>query len=114
MGRHTRNVPDDFNPEDHPPHLQWATDPAGRRYWIQGGPTFGGNLLTDALRAIFSRKPAPTEVGGVVIVTRVEGDERTKVFVLHCSTLDEARAKAISLAGEIEAGTFQEQPPHGA
>jgi hypothetical protein len=110
---HTRDVPDDLDREA--PHLQWATDPAGRRYWIQGGPSYGGNPLTGLIKAFFSRerRPPHIEVGGVVMVTRVEGEQRIEVFEWHCSTLEEARAKAISLAGEIEAGTFQEQT-HGA
>ncbi len=111
----TGTVPDDVNPEDYPPHLQWATDPAGRRYWIQGVPSFGFNPLVSVVKSLFSRTKAPAtiEVGGVVMVTRVEGEQRTDVFELHCSTLDEARAKAVSLAGEIEAGTFKEQPTRG-
>lgn len=47
----------------------------------------------------------------MVTVERVEGDERSDVFMLHCETLDEARAQAVSLAEQIEAGTFREQPP---
>lgn len=100
----------DFNPEDYPPHLQWATDPTGRRYWIQGGPSFGGNPLAGALRSLLGQKPAPPEVRGVVMVTRIEGGERTEVFEAHYDTLDEARVKAVSLAEQIEAGTFKEQP----
>jgi hypothetical protein len=93
----------DLNPEDYPPHLQWATDPAGRRYWIQGVPAFG-----HVGRALFSRYPGPPEVTGVVVVARVEGEKRTDVYHFHCSTLAEARAKAIAVAREIEAGTFVE------
>lgn len=106
-------VTDDFDPEGHTPHLQWATDPSGRRYWIQGAPAFGSNPLTDAIRAAFSKRPTAPEVRGMVTVERVTGDERTDVFMLRCNTLDEARAKAISLAGEIETGNFEEQPPGG-
>jgi hypothetical protein len=97
----------DVKPEDYPPHLQWATDTAGRRYWIQGGPVIGRS----GWRAYFSQKPAPPEIRGVVMVTRVEGDERTEVFVEHYITLDEARAKAVDLAAEVEVGTFQEKSP---
>ena len=98
-----------FKPEDNPPHLQWATDPAGRRYWIQGVPAFGQS----GWRTLFSRSPVPPQVSGMVTVERVEGDDRTEVFSLHCDSLDVARAKAISLAAQIEAGTFEEQTAGG-
>ena len=93
---HTRAVPDDFDPEA--PHLQWATDPAGRRYWIQGGPSYTSNPLTGLIKAVFSRKQRPPhiEVEGVVMVTRVEGEQRTEVFEWHCGTLDQARSAAAS------------------
>ena len=104
-------MPDDVPADDLTPHLQWATDPAGRRYWIQGGPCFGGDLWTDAIRPFFTRKERPPQVQGIVLVTRVEGDQETQVFESLCSTLDEARFKASSLAEEIQGGTFREQPP---
>jgi hypothetical protein len=108
---HTGEV-SDSEPDEYPPHLQWATDPVGRRYWVTGGPAFGFNPLVAAIKGLFrSRRPAKIEVEGVVTVTRVEGEQETEVFVMMCDTLDEARAKAKTLAKEIEAGTFQEQPP---
>ncbi len=96
----------DFKPEDNPPHLQWATDPAGRRYWIQGVPAFGRSGW-----ALVFGKSGPPEVTGMVTVERVESDQRTDVYMLHCDTLEEARAQAVTLAEQIEAGTFREQPP---
>ena len=77
--------------------MQWATDPTGRRFWIQEGPVIGRS----GWRASFSQKPAPPEIRGVVTVTRVEGDERTEVFEAHCDTLDEARAKIASASGWV-------------
>jgi hypothetical protein len=47
----------------------------------------------------------------MVTVERVEGEKRIDVFLLRCGSLDEARAKAISLAAQIEAGIFKEQTP---
>jgi hypothetical protein len=96
----------DFNPEDYPPHLQSATDPAGRRYWIQGVPAFGHSG-----RALFSWKPGLPDITGMVMVERVEGDKRTEVFMLRCDTLEEARGQSVTLAEQIEAGDFRDQPP---
>jgi hypothetical protein len=105
----------DINAEDYPPHLQWATDPSGRRYWVTGGPTFGFNPLIAAIKGLLgSKAPAKTEVQGRVTVTRVEGEQRTEVFEMDCNTLEEAHAKAKSLAEQIQAGTFQEQPDRSA
>jgi hypothetical protein len=104
-GVHTKHV-SDFKPGHDPPHLQWATDPAGGRYWIQGVPAFGRSGWT----LVFG-KSGPPEIMGMITVERVEGDQRTGVFMQHCYTLEEARALAVALADQIEAGTFQEQPP---
>ncbi len=101
------------------PHLQWATDPAGRQYWIQGGPALGGTPHADAVRALGDAlrrvvgRPQPRrrlDVGGIVTVTRVDGEQETEVLESFCETLEEARAAAVAVAAEIEAGRFEERP----
>lgn len=91
-------MPDDVPTDDLTPHRQWATDPTGRRYRIQGGPSFGGDLWSDVIRPFFTRKQRPAEVQGIVLVTRVDGEQETDVFESFCNTLDEARTRAIALA----------------
>jgi hypothetical protein len=96
-----------------PRHLQWATDPSGRRYWVTGGPTFGFNPLVSLIKGLLGSKAhAKAEVRGHVTVTLVEGDQRTEVFETDCNTWEEARAQGKSLAEQIQAGTFKEHP-HG-
>ncbi|MGC4111294.1 MAG: hypothetical protein QM747_12890 [Nocardioides sp.] len=99
--------------DDYPPHLQWATDPTGRRYWITAAPSFGFNPLAALLQGLIgSRSPAKSEVHGVVKVVRVEGDQQTEVFFdMDFATFDDACARAKALADEIEQGTFQERSP---
>ena len=117
---HTGKVSDEVPPDDFDAHVQWAIDPSGRRYWVQAVPSFGGNPLAPVVRALKARllgRPRVTqtdvEVGGVVMVTRVDGAVETDVLLRHRDTLAEARAEAMSTAEKIEAGTFREHPPSG-